>query len=354
MMTNPKAKASEAAKRQSYATWLVLGILGHIFTVAWTKLVTPRMPLSVDEESPTGRNDHDLFEKEFQRHAKRERERYAWMGAAIGGPIQLIAAVVSLGTAMLNMEPESAARYDAAAPTEMAAAAHREAGGSAPDEPGAGSREPGERPATPADAEAGEDVATTDGTNAGVVERTAETAAGWLQELTGDESDPRGEAADNATVDAAVDATDAPSPNDCDPGTDPGRDDCAEAPRTNDWVEPTGWWRGRYGLEGFRTTKAVEIVFGGQVRPDQAQIQYPDSNCSGRLTPTGTTGPGGTGRQYREELTSGHWRCIDNGLVTLWVEDDGTRLRFEWLRGNGSRRQVWSGTLTEVFARTEG
>ena len=351
MMTNPKAKALEAAKRQSYVAWLLLGILGHIFTITWTKLVPPRMPLSVDEESPTGRNDHDVFEKEFQRHAKRERERYAWIGAAIGVPLQLIAAVVSLGTAMLNMEPESAARYDAAAPTEMAAAAHREAGGGAPDEPGPGLRKPGERAATPPDADAGEDIATTDGTDAGVAEGAAKYSLDWLQELTGDESDPRGEAAVDTTVAATVDA---PSRNDCDPGTNPGGDDCAEAPRTSDWVEPTGWWRWRYGLEGFRTTKAVEIVFGGQVRPDQAQIQYPDSRCSGRLTPTGTTGRGGTGRQYREELTNGSWRCIDNGLVTLWVEDDGTRLRFEWLRGSGSRRQVWSGTLTEVFPRTEG
>ena len=351
MMTNPKAKALEAAKRQSYIAWLVLGVLGHIFTLAWTKLVTPRMPLSVDEESPTGRNDHDLFEKEFQRHAKRERERYASMGAAIGGPIQLIATVVSLGTAVLNMEPESAARYDAAAPTEMTAAADRETGRSAPDEPEAGSREPGEGAATPPDAAGGEDIATTDGTDAGVVEGAAEYSLDWLQELTGDESDPRGEAAVDTTVAATVDA---PSRNDCDPGTDPGEDDCAEAPRTSDWVEPTGWWRGRYGLEGFRNTKAVEIIFGGQIRPDQAHIQYPGSNCSGRLTPTGKTDPGGTGRQYREELTSGRWRCIDNGLVTLWVEDDGTHLRFEWLRGSGSRRQVWSGTLTEVFPRTEG
>ena len=346
MMTNPKAKALEAAKRQSYVAWLLLGILGHIFTITWTKLVPPRMPLSVDEESPTGRNDHDVFEKEFQRHAKRERERYAWIGAAIGVPLQLIAAVVSLGTAMLNMEPESAARYDAAAPTEMAAAAHREAGGGAPDEPGAGSREPGERAATSPNAEAGEDVATTDGTDAGVVERTAETAAGWLQALTGDESDLRGEAAVDTTVAATVDA---PSRNDCDPGTDPGRDDCAEAPRASDWVEPTGWWRGHYGPEGSQRQTAVEITFGGQTI-----TQYPNSNCSGLLTPTGRTGPGGTGREYREELITGSWRCIDNGLVSLWLENDGTHLRFEWLRGSGSRRQVWSGTLTEVFPRTEG
>ena len=150
----------------------------------------------------------------------------------------------------------------------------------------------------------------------------------------------------DTTVDAAVDT---PSRNECDPGTEPGENDCGEAPRTNDWVEPTGWWRGRYGLEGSQRQTAVEITFGGQTI-----TQYPNSNCSGLLTPTGRTGSGGRGREYREELTSGRWRCIDNGLVTLWVEDDGTRLRFEWLRGSGSRRQVWSGTLTEVFPRTEG
>ena len=183
MITNPKAKALEAAKRQSYVAWLLLGILGHIFTLAWTKLLTPRMPLSVDEESPTGRNDHDLFEKEFQRHAKRERERYAWIGATIGGPLQLIAAVVSLGAAMLNMEPESAAKYDAATPTEIAAAADREIGRRRPTtKPEPAYANPTNEPPTPPDAGGGEDVATTDGTNAGVVEGGAEYSLGRLRE----------------------------------------------------------------------------------------------------------------------------------------------------------------------------
>ena len=285
--------------------WFIFGVLGHFITLAWASVATPRVPMAIDEESPTGHADHEIFEKGFQEQARAERMRYAWMGTRVGAPLQILAAVVTLGNAiadsgLLDREP-----FATAAPTEQPALTNTaNAGTDAPealaDMPAHETEPEVVSVRVPEDREAG---------------NPGNRATAWV--LAG---------------------------YDCTPTANGGRVfDCTRRAEAASWVEPTGTWRGMYSRRGTPRNRTVEVEFG-----ESTTTRYPDSACSGTLTPTGTTPGPDEGRQYRETLTTGTGRCLNNGLITLQHVAGGTALEFEWLRGNGSRRRVWEGVLTKV------
>ena len=302
-----KVAGQKAAKDQSYIMWFILGVLGHFITIAWASIETPRMPMAIDEESPTGNEDHETFERAFQEKAKAERKRYAWMGTAAGGPLHILATAFMISNAITDSGVFDRERFASTAPTEQAEPTNTA-------NAGAGAVEaPANVPAVPA------------------LETEPEVASVRI-----DENDDAEDAESRATAEVLAGY-------DCTESTESGVFNCTERAGANAWVEPTGTWRGTYRRRGTTNHRTVEIQFN-----EQTTTRYPESTCSGNLTPTGETPDSGEGREYRETLTE-RGTCINNGLVTLkYAGVRGTVLAFEWRHGNRWRRRVWEGVLSKV------
>ena len=304
MMKNPREKAIELAKSQNYVPWLILGALAHILVLAWTAFTTPRMPIAVDEQSPTGEKDHNLFETEFRRAAKQERDIYAWRGAIIGGPLQTLAAIVSIAASLANAPTAGFEPQQAGNATTEAVSAAGDGGNAAP--------------------------ATAPETEESTAEATGRT---WLRNLNsrGLSLLGRDDAEENERLAGGLDVLERLAPEDW------------------TWTEPTGIWRGSYKMRSRTRSQTVEIDFG-----EPPTTHYPDSRCAGTLRPTGRPPSFGEGRQYRETLVQGRRRCLDNGLVSIRPGEDGRLLYFEWIVSNGSRRRVWEGTLVRLDREPDG
>ena len=304
MIRNPKADGLKAAKAQSYIMWFIFGVLGHFITLAWASVATPRVPMAIDEESPTGHDDHEMFARGFQEKAKTERMRHAWMGTRFGAPLQVLAAVFTLVNAISDSGVLDMDRFAAATPTEQA------------------------------------ELTNTASTGAGAAEAPADVPALETEpdvvSVRVPEDREAGDPGNRATAELLAGY-------ECTPNAERGVFDCTRRTEAAAWVEPTGTWGGMYSRRGTPRNRTVEIEFG-----NRTTIQYPDSACSGTLTPAEGTPSLGEGRLYRETLTTGRGRCLNNGLVTLQHAAGGTALEFEWLRSNGSRRRVWDGLLTKA------
>ena len=261
--------------------------------------------MAIDEESPTGRADHEIFEKGFQTQAKAERMRYAWMGTRVGAPLQILAAVFTLASAIADSGFFDRERFATVAPTEQAELTNTANAGADAAEPLA------DMPAH-------------------------ETEPEVVLSLRVDENHEAGDPGDRATAELLAGY-------ECTPNAERNVFDCKQRTEAAAWVEPTGTRRGTYSRRGTSRNRTVEIEFG-----ETTTVQYPDSGCYGTLTPTGKAPSPDEGRQYRETLTTGSGQCMDNGLVTLKHAGGGAALEFEWLRSNGSRRRIWDGVLTKA------
>ena len=335
---NPKAKALAAAKARSHIPWFILGVIAHVVTLAWAALATPRVPMAVDEESPTGRKDHETFEKTFQQHLKAERLRYAWMGTRIGGPLQLLVAVVTLANAVIDNAVFEPARFEREAPAEYA-------GATTAGSPGAQAAPTGAEPPRPDAGEplSSDTVATAAAADEGAAAPTTDTGATTGADQRSETETPPVRMFDGRRVGDAEPGTTAEllEGYDCAPTDEAGWYDCTVRIDASGWRRPTGTWHGTYGRRGMARDLSVAIVFG-----DTISTQY--ANCSGVLTPTVENAEADERRVYRETLVEGTRRCIDNGLVTLKLAAGGRVLEFDWETGNGWRRRVWSGVLTQV------
>ena len=268
MIRNLKADGVNAAKAQSYITWFVLGVLGHIVTLAWAAYTTPRVPMAIDEESPTGRADHEIFEKGFQTQAKAERMRYAWMGTRVGAPLQILAAVFTLVNAIADSGVFDRERFATVAPTEQAELTNT----------------------ANASADAAEPLADMP---------AHETEPDVVLSLRVDEDHEAGDPGDRATAELLAGY-------DCTPNAERNVFDCTQRTEAAAWVEPTGTWRGMYSRRGTPRNRTVEIEFG-----NNTTVRYPDSACSGTLTPTGTSSVSGSWRENPRNGVQVRRACAD-------------------------------------------
>ena len=215
MIRNLKADGAKAAKAESYMMWFILGMLGHIVTLAWVEFTTPHVPMAIDEESPTGHDDHEVFAQGFQEQASAERMRYAWMGTRVGAPLQILAAVFTLVSTISNSGFFDREQSATIAPTEQAALTNT------------------------ADADAG-----TADAPANMPAR--ETEQEVVLSLRVDEDHEGGNPGDRATAELLAGY-------DCTPNADRNVFDCTQRAETAAWVEPTGTWRGMYSRRGTPT-----------------------------------------------------------------------------------------------------
>lgn len=79
----PGIAGREAAERGSYWGWTLAAVFLHVAVLLWARCVKPALPGAIDEWSPTGSADHEVFADAYARTARELRVKSAKLGVVL-------------------------------------------------------------------------------------------------------------------------------------------------------------------------------------------------------------------------------------------------------------------------------
>ena len=90
-----------AADGQSYLVWLVFGVFGFLLSPIFAHVTTPTVPPDVLAGGPSDAQQQQVFIGAYIGHAKNQRIKFAWLGAA-ASVVLTMGACVACGLGVLT------------------------------------------------------------------------------------------------------------------------------------------------------------------------------------------------------------------------------------------------------------
>ena len=101
MSTNAALDGQRAADGQSYLVWLVFGVFGFLLSPIFAHVTTPTVPPDVLAKGPSDAQQQQVFIGAYIGHAKNQRIKFAWLGAA-ASVVLTMGACVACGLGVLT------------------------------------------------------------------------------------------------------------------------------------------------------------------------------------------------------------------------------------------------------------
>ena len=79
----PGVAGREAAERGSYWGWTLAAVFLHVAVLLWARCVKPALPGAIDERSPMGSTEHEVFADTYARTARELRVKSAKLGVVL-------------------------------------------------------------------------------------------------------------------------------------------------------------------------------------------------------------------------------------------------------------------------------
>ena len=79
----PAVAGRQAAERGSYWGWTLAAVFLHVVVLLWARCVKPALPGAIDERSPTGSAEHEVFSDAYAEAARELRVKSAKLGVVL-------------------------------------------------------------------------------------------------------------------------------------------------------------------------------------------------------------------------------------------------------------------------------